>query len=100
MSEPPAKAVAIAGQTVRITKTKITMDWMPCPNPKCKSQLEVTNLTPLNAIRCSKCENVTWLPAYVPKWWQKGWAVLSILGTGVVVGLIVDWLVGWMGSLE
>ncbi|EHZ7431664.1 hypothetical protein ACPFT9_003346 [Vibrio cholerae] len=62
-----------------------------CPNPKCDHKLDITSINYGTKIQCNGCSNVTWTPAYHPKWWQKT--------KGFALSIIVSLVVGVMGSL-
>lgn len=62
-----------------------------CPNPDCDESIDITNVNVGTKIQCNKCKNVTWLPDYGNKWWQKP---ISIIG-----GLILSFAIGVGASL-
>lgn len=62
-----------------------------CPNPDCDESIDITNVNIGTKIQCSACANVTWLPDYGNKWWQKP---ISIIG-----GLILSFAIGLAASL-
>lgn len=55
-----------------------------CPNPECDQLLNITDINVGTKVQCTNCKNVTWVPAFQPKWWQRarviiGGAILSII---------------------
>lgn len=59
-----------------------------CPNPQCDQVLDITNINEGTKIQCEACKNVTWVPAYEPKWWQKTKVILGGLAVSFVVGIL------------
>jgi hypothetical protein len=62
-----------------------------CPNPECDGVLDITNINVGTKIKCKDCANVTWLPDYGRKWWQKPLSIIS--------GLVVSFIIGVLSSL-
>lgn len=62
-----------------------------CPNPKCDQTLDITNINAGTKIECGTCKNVTWVPAYQAKWWQRAPVVIG--------GLLLSLAIGTAGSL-
>lgn len=68
-----------------------TIRQFDCPNPDCHDSIDITNSNVGTKLQCVKCKNVTWLPDYGNKWWQKP---LSILG-----GLLLSFVIGIGSSM-
>ncbi|MEW8410206.1 MAG: hypothetical protein AB2696_15315 [Candidatus Thiodiazotropha sp.] len=62
-----------------------------CPNPACDGVLDITNVNIGTKIKCKNCNNVTWLPDYTKKWWEKPGSILA--------GLLISFIIGVMSSL-
>lgn len=68
-----------------------TVREVPCPNPACDHNLDITSINYGTKIKCQNCKNVTWTPTYEEQWWQKT--------KGFVISLIASLLIGIAGSL-
>ncbi|UTW59300.1 hypothetical protein KFE96_03045 [Kordiimonas sp. SCSIO 12603] len=64
---------------------------VPCPNPQCNHQLDITSINAGTKIKCQNCSNVTWTPLYHQKWWQKT--------KGFILSLILSLAIGVTGSV-
>lgn len=62
-----------------------------CPNTECDESLDITDINVGTKIKCKSCDNVTWLPEYGKKWWQRPISIIS--------GLILSFVIGVLGSL-
>lgn len=62
-----------------------------CPNPHCDQTLDITSINEGTKIQCGTCKNVTWVPAYEPRWWQKAKVVIG--------GLLLSFAIGVLGSM-
>ncbi len=74
-----------------ISIQEVTIRQFDCPNPDCDESLDITNVNIGTKIQCKSCNNVTWLPDYVKKWWQKP---VSIIG-----GLLISFIIGVLASI-
>jgi hypothetical protein len=70
---------------------EVTIRQFDCPNPSCDASIDITNVNVGTKIKCKDCNNVTWLPDYGNKWWQKP---LSIVG-----GIILSFTIGVGSSI-
>lgn len=70
---------------------EITIKQFDCPNPDCDEKIDITNINVGTKLKCRTCENVTWLPDYSNKWWQKP---VSIIG-----GLFLSFIIGFLASI-
>jgi hypothetical protein len=71
-----------------------------CPNPKCDESLDITNVNVGTKIQCGKCQNVTWLPDYGKKWWQKPASIIGGLILSFAVGVAASLTANWLGTEE
>jgi hypothetical protein len=81
--------IPVSGRSVDIQRRVLTT--VDCPNPKCDQILDITNINAGTMVSCASCNNVTWVPAFKEKWWQR----LPV----AVGGAIVSIFVGAAGSL-
>jgi hypothetical protein len=83
----PAIPRITGGEELRVSQRRQLL--VDCP--KCKRNLDITDVRALAPISCPECENVTWAPEYVPKWWQRL--------RNFVLSNVVAFLVGVAASL-
>lgn len=69
MNTPSYIPIPLDQEPIKIVE-KIIIE-IECPNPACREKLNITNLRPLIAIKCPKCNNVTLVPLLNSKWWQR-----------------------------
>lgn len=71
-----------------------------CPNPDCEGIIDITNINIGTKIKCKDCGNVTWLPDYGKKWWQKPISIFSGLFLSFIIGVISSLTASWINSSE
>lgn len=64
-----------------------TIRQFDCPNPDCPESIDITNSNVGTKIQCTACKNVTWLPDYGNKWWQKPLNVFGGIALSFIVGV-------------
>jgi len=69
-----------------------------CPNPICDESIDITNVNVGTKIQCSACSNVTWLPDYGNKWWQKPISIIGGLLLSFVIGVGASLTANWVES--
>ena len=84
MAKQPAVPSLTGDSGVEVRKQVNTVYLTECP--KCKTDLDVTNVTFGTHIQCPNCQNITYRLDYTPPWWvkaiDKGWkAILAIIFT-------------------
>jgi hypothetical protein len=72
-----------------ISVSQRTQTLLDCP--KCKRSLDITDVRALSPIACPDCENITWAPEYVPRWWYRL--------RNFVISNLVAFVLGVAGSL-
>ena len=87
MSDLPERPKLSGGAPITIAKRELFS--LDCP--KCKSPLDVTDVSFGTNIECPKCENVTWRPEYRPKWWYKL--------KNLIIANLISFILGIFGSL-
>ncbi|ENK2025156.1 BRcat domain-containing protein [Vibrio alginolyticus] len=71
-----------------------------CPNPNCESSIDITNVNVGTKIQCTACQNVTWLPDYSKKWWQKPLSILSGLFLSFLIGIASSMTATWLSDTD
>jgi len=71
-----------------------------CPNPSCDESIDITNVNVGTKIQCSKCNNVTWLPDYGNKWWQKPISIIGGLIFSFAIGVAASLTANWLSAEE
>ena len=69
-----------------------------CPNPDCDESLDITNVNIGTKIKCTACENVTWLPDYGKKWWQKPANIIGGLILSFIIGVLASMTANWINA--
>ena len=69
-----------------------------CPNPDCDESIDITNVNVGTKIQCNKCKNVTWLPDYGNKWWQKPISIIGGLILSFAIGVGASLTANWLSS--
>lgn len=67
-----------------------------CPNPDCDAVLDITNVNVGTKLKCQTCNNVTWLPDYGRKWWQKPLSIITGLILSFIIGLLASLTANWI----
>jgi uncharacterized paraquat-inducible protein A len=83
MSDVPRLPTLSGGSPITIKERKILS--LDCP--KCKSPLDVTNLSFGTNIECPSCKNITWCPEFKPHWWFRLRNYLLSLLVSFVLGV-------------
>ena len=80
----------IAGEPVRVVQKVIKE--VDCPNPDCDYRLNITDINEGTKIKCANCNNITWVPSYKPKWWQRLrnfiWTLIISFVLGILASII------------
>lgn len=71
-----------------------------CPNPECDESLDITNVNVGTKIKCTTCGNVTWLPDYGKKWWQKPDSIIGGLIVSFVIGVLASITANWISDSD
>lgn len=84
---PPHPPKLTGGPPLVVAKREIvTFD---CP--KCGQSLDITGVAVGASIECTGCQNVTWAPEYIPRWWYRtrnfGISVVTAFSIGVGASL-------------
>lgn len=74
-----------------------TIRQFDCPNPGCDESLDITNVNIGTKIKCTSCGNVTWLPDYGKKWWQKPASIIGGLIVSFIIGVLASMTANWLG---
>ena len=86
----PATPRLTGTQRVEVTQRLLTL--VRCP--KCEGELDITDLKAGAVIECAKCQNCTWVPEYVPKWWHRVrnfiWSLLIAFAIGVASSVVAN----------
>ena len=83
MSDVPQLPTLSGGSPISIKERKVLS--LDCP--KCKTQLDVTNLSFGTNIECPSCRNVTWCPEFKAHWWFRLRNYLISLSISFVLGV-------------
>ncbi len=91
-SAPPQ---LLGGGEITVTRRIQTM--LGCP--KCRKSLDITDVKVGATIGCPECENITWAPEYVRRWWHRlrsfVLALVLAFAVGIGASLTADFL--WDG---
>jgi hypothetical protein len=77
-----------------------TIRQFDCPNPDCDSSIDITNVNVGTKIKCKSCNNVTWLPDYGNKWWQKPLSIIGGILLSFFIGVASSMSANWLGDAE
>ncbi|CAM4275744.1 BRcat domain-containing protein [Pseudoalteromonas maricaloris] len=75
-----------------------TIRQFDCPNPDCDSSIDITNVNVGTKIKCKSCNNVTWLPDYGNKWWQKPLSIIGGILLSFLIGVASSMSANWLGG--
>jgi hypothetical protein len=75
-----------------------TIRQFDCPNPECDSSIDITNVNVGTKIKCKACNNVTWLPDYGNKWWQKPLSIIGGIILSFFIGIASSMSASWLGD--
>lgn len=82
------------GEPVKVVEK--TIKEVECPNPDCDYKLNITNINEGTKIKCGNCGNVTWVPSYKPKWWQRTKGFIGTIIVSFIIGLLTSLLASWI----
>lgn len=83
-----------------ISVQEVTIRQFDCPNPDCDASIDITNANVGTKLKCKTCSNVTWLPDYGNKWWQKPVSILTGLALSFVIGVGASLTANWISGDE
>lgn len=75
-----------------------TIRQFDCPNPGCNESLDITNANIGTKVKCQNCKNVTWIPDYSKKWWQKPFNVIGGLLLSFIIGVSASLTAEWFAN--
>ena len=79
----PAPPRLTGGGGIVITRRLQTM--VSCPS--CRRPLDITDVKVGATIECTECDNVTWAPEYVPRWWHRARNFVRSLVLALAIGV-------------
>lgn len=96
MTNGPSVPDQIGSDPINVLERRIRQ--VDCPNPDCNGVLDITNINVGTKIKCKSCSNVTWLPDYGKKWWQRPVSIISGLLLSFIIGVASSLTASWVGA--
>lgn len=70
--------------------------WMALACPKCRKDIDVTDVSFGTVIQCPHCDNITWRPEFKPRWYfrVRNFIITNLLSfiLGVLASLLASYI--------
>jgi hypothetical protein len=94
MEQSPSPPKLIGTSGISISKKVLLV--LECPNPTCKHSMDVSHLALGTHIQCPRCNNVTWVPEFKPRWWFQGKNFITSIIVAFIIGVLSSLTATWL----